>query len=216
VLTIPATGHSTLTADFSKCSRNAAVRFFRGQAVPTRCKRSTPFFFPFPPAPRSLDQLRGVRGVPGVRGKAISAAQLTLFDVTVEFLSTVLAAQDLDLRGGGLRGGRWTLDLNDERPVLHLYEVEYLPGVQVSGTVRGIGTRRERSTLRLSGPRTPDGVLRLGRKWITGSLGGKPVRSRVPGSESSAGTAAAGPRSTATRTQLLRIARRLAHRPRRY
>jgi hypothetical protein len=42
----------------------------------------------------------------------------------------------------------------------------------VSGTVRAIGTRRERSTLRLSGPRTPDGVLQIGSKWITGQLGG--------------------------------------------
>jgi hypothetical protein len=59
-------------------------------------------------------------------------------------------------------------------------------------------------------------VLRLGRKWITGRLGGKPVRARVPGSRSSASAAAAGPSSTATRAQLIRIARRLAHRPRRY
>ena len=100
--------------------------------------------------------------------------------------------------------------------MLRLDEVEYLPGMRVSGTVRGIGTRRERSNLRLSGPRTPDGVVRIGRKWITGRLDGKPVRSRVPGTRSSASAAAAGPRSTATRAQLLRIARRLAHRPRRY
>jgi len=136
--------------------------------------------------------------------------------VTVEFLSTVLAAPDLDLRGGGLRGGRWTVNLADERPVLRLYGVEYLPGVRVSGTVRGIGTRRERSDLRLSGPRTPDGVLQIGRKWITGRLDGKPVRSRVPGSRSSASAAVAGPRSPVTRAQLLRFARRLADRPRRH
>ena len=216
VLTIPATGHSTLTADFSRCTHNAAVRFFRGQPVPARCKRSPAFFFPVPPAPLSLTELRAARGVPGARGRAISAAQLTLFDVTVEFLSTVLAAQDLDLHGGGLRGGRWTLNLNDEHPVLRLYRVEYLPGVRVSGTVRAIGTRRERSNLRLSGPRTPDGVLQIGSKWITGQLGGKPIRARVPGSRSSASAAAAGPRATVTRAQLLRLARRLAHRPRVY
>jgi len=214
VLTIPATGHSTLTADFSKCTHDAAVRFFRGQAVPARCKRGAMFFFPFPPAPLSLGELRAVRGVPGTRGRAISAAELTLFDVTVEFLSTVLAAQDLDLHGGGLRGGRWTLNLNEKHPVLRLHGVEYLPGVRVSGTVRAIGTRNERSALRLSGPRTPDGALQIGRKWITGRLGGKPVRARVPGSRPDASRAAARPGATATRAQLLRIARRLAHRPR--
>jgi len=216
VLTIPGTGHSTLTADLSRCTRNAAARFFRGQSVPARCQRGAALVFPFPPPPLSLGDLRAVKGVPGTRGRAISAAQLTLFDVTVELLSTVLAAPDLALRGGGLRGGHWTVDLDEERPVLRLYGVEYLPGVRVSGAVRGIGMRRERSDLRLSGPRTPDGVLRIERNWITGRLDGKPIRARVPGSRSSASTAAAGPRSPVARAQLLRLARRLAERPRRY
>jgi hypothetical protein len=211
VLTIPDTGHSTLTADFSNCASNAAGRFLRGQAVAARCPRRTEFI-PIPPAPLSLGDLRAARGVPGRRGRAISAAELTIFDVTVEFLSTVLAAQDLNLRGGGLRGGRWTLNLNASRPVLRLYSVEYLPGVRVSGSVSRIGTRRERATLRLSGPRTPDGVLRAGRRFIVGTLDGQRVRARLPGASASAASAA--PASRAERARMLRLARRLAERPR--
>ena len=158
-------------------------------------------FFALPPAPRSLNDLRAAEGVSGRRGQAINAAQLTLFDVTLEFVSTVLAAENLDLHGGGLRGGRWSLNLNARDPVLRLDQVEYLPGVRVTGTLRKVGTRREHATLRLSGPRTPDGLLRIGPKWITGRLDGKRVRSRVPGASASAaavgstghpGSAAAG------------------------
>lgn len=210
VLTVPNTGHSVLTADYSNCTQNAARRFFRGQAVPAGCRGGSSLFFALPPAPVSLNELRAARGVPGRRGQAINAAELTLFDVTVDFLSSVLAGNSLDLHGGGLRGGRWSLNLRVRHPVLRLHQVEYLPGLRVSGTVRSLGTRREHSTLRLSGPRTPDGVLRVGRKWITGRLGGKPVRTRVPGSQASA--AAAG--SAVTRAELLRLARRLAQRPR--
>jgi hypothetical protein len=213
VLTIPHTGHSVLSADFSPCSRTAARRFLRGQTVPARCPRTPAFFFALPPAPLSLDQLRPVRGVPGRRGEAISAAELTLFDITLDFLSAALAGNSLDLHGGGLRGGRWTLNLNERHPVLRLYRVEYMPGVRISGTLRHVGTRRERSVLRLSGPGTPDGVVHLGRRWITGRLDGERVRSPV---QETTRTAAARPGSTLTRARVLSLARRLVHRPRAY
>jgi pimeloyl-ACP methyl ester carboxylesterase len=213
VLTVPSTGHSVLTADYSRCTHNAAVRFFRGQAVAARCpKKGSLSFFALPPTPRALSELRAAPGVPGRRGQAINAAELTLFDVTIEFLSTVLAAQSLDLHGGGLRGGHWSLNLNKRDPVLRLSRVEYLPGVRVTGVVRKFGTRRERSVLRLFGPRTPDGVLRFSPKRITGRLGGKPVRVRLERDSASAASA----RSTLTHAEALHLARRLAHRPRVY
>jgi pimeloyl-ACP methyl ester carboxylesterase len=211
VLTIPNTGHSVLTADFSRCSRHAARRFLAGQSVPASCRSGSSPLFAFPPAPLSLVQLRPARGVRGERGRAISAVELTLFDVSVEYLSSILGGGSLDLHGGGLRGGHWSLNLDTRRPVLHMHAVEYMPGVRVSGTVRDLGTRRERSNLQVSGPRTPDGVLRIGPRWIAGRLDGKPVRSRVRGS-AAATAAAAG--SKLSRTELLRMARRLAQRPR--
>jgi pimeloyl-ACP methyl ester carboxylesterase len=212
VLTIPNTGHSVLSADFSRCSQRAARRFLGGRSVPPGCGiTGSPPFFAFPPAPLSLNQLRAARGVRGERGRAISAVELTLFDVTVELLSSALVGDSLDLHGGGLRGGHWSVDLGARRPVLRMQAVEYMPGVRVSGTVRALGTRRERAGLRVSGPGAPDGVLRIGRKWIAGRLGGKPVRSRVRGL-AAATAAAAGWK--VSRADLLRMARRLAQRPR--
>jgi pimeloyl-ACP methyl ester carboxylesterase len=213
VLTVPSTGHSVLTADYSRCTHTAAARFLRGQPVATRCpKKGSPRFFALPPTPRSLSELRAAPGVPGRRGQAINAAELTLFDVTIEFLSTVFSADSLDLHGGGLRGGRWSLNLNERNPVLRLYDVEYLPGVRVSGVLRRFGTRHERSVLRLSGPRTPDGVLRLSPKLITGRLGGKRVRSHLGVASASATRGG----SMLTHAQVVHLARRLAHRPRVY
>lgn len=210
VLTVPTTGHSTLTADFSGCAQRAARTFFRGGRVPARCRRAVPLLPPLPPAPLSLGELRAARGVPGVRGRAISAAELTLFDVSVEFLSTALASPTLDLRGGGLRGGRWSVDLAKRRPVLRLAEVEYLPGVRVSGLVRALGTRREVSRLRLSGPGTPDGELRFEGRSISGHLGGLAVDARVAGRAAAAARAG----STAARAELMRAGLRLAQRSR--
>ena len=63
----------------------------------------------------------------------------------------------------------------------------------MSGTVRELGHAPRASNLRLSGPRTPDGALRIGRKTITGVLGGQPVRSRVPGAAAAAAASAPGP-----------------------
>jgi pimeloyl-ACP methyl ester carboxylesterase len=211
-LTIPDTGHSVLTADYSHCSTRAAARFLRGQTVPSRCPRGPRYFYALPPAPRSLSDLRAARGVPGKRGQAIYAAGATLFDVTVQFVSSLLTARDLHLHGGGLRGGRWSIDLGARNPVLRLRAVEYVPGVFVTGTQRDLGGRHERTVVHLSGPGTPDGVVRIGKKRITGRLGGKPFSTRVPGSQASAASAG----TTVTREQLLRLARRFAQRPRIY
>jgi pimeloyl-ACP methyl ester carboxylesterase len=207
VLTVPNTGHSVLTADFSNCATGAARRFLRGRAVPGRCRGGTSLFFALPPAPLSLDELRPARGVPGLRGRAVNAVELTLFDVTVEYLSSALSGQTLDLRGGGLRGGRWSLDLNARRPVLRLKGVEYMPGVRVSGTVQRVGTRREHSILHVYGPRTPDGVLVIGRKRIAGRLGGKVISAPAPN------LTASGASTEVSRQDLLRVAGRLAQRP---
>jgi pimeloyl-ACP methyl ester carboxylesterase len=210
VLTIPNTGHSVLTADFSSCSTGAARRFMRGQRVPARCRGGVQLFGALPPAPLSLRELRAAPGVSGGRGRAINAVQLTVLDVTLESLSALFASSDLKLHGGGLRGGRWSVDLGGKGPFMRMRRIEYLPGVFVSGTVHGLGTRRELSTLRLSGPRTPDGTLRIGLKTITGVLGGRPVRSRVLGAAAAA--SATGP--AVDRHDLVRAVLRVAKRPR--
>jgi pimeloyl-ACP methyl ester carboxylesterase len=182
VVVVPNTGHSTLTADLSNCVSRAVRNFFRGTAVPARCRRNAALLPALPPAPLSLRQLRSVPGVPGVRGAAINAAELTLFDVTLEFLSTLISADQDTVRGGGLRGGHWALKLGKKAGRLTLDDVEYMPGIRVSGKITELGTRKERAVLHLSGPSTPDGELRFGRRFIEGRLDGKHVRSKLPGS----------------------------------
>ena len=126
-------------------------------------------------------------GVRGARGQAISAAELTLFDVTVEFLSSVVAADSLDLHGGGLRGGRWSLNL--ERP-----PPGAAPGrggvharhARQRGGSRAWGRAASAPACGCPGRAPRDGVLRIGRKWITGRLAGKRVRTRAPGATASA------------------------------
>ena len=209
VLVVPNTGHSVLTADLTNCTSRAVRNFFRGHAVAATCRRGAPLLGALPPAPVALRQLRAVPGVPGERGAAINATELTLFDVTVEFLSTLISANDNTVRGGGLRGGRWALTLGKRSASLRLDDVEYMPGIRVSGTIRGLGSRKERSVLRLSGPRTPNGVLRIGGKWIEGRLDGRHVRSRLPGA-TAAVAARYGP--AVSRAELTRVAWRLERR----
>jgi hypothetical protein len=210
VLVVPNTGHSVLTADLTSCTSRAVRNFFRGRAVAPSCRRRSPLLEALPPAPLALRQLRAVPGVPGSRGAAINAVELTLFDVTLEFLSTLVSFDEDVIHGGGLRGGRWTLRLGRRSARLRLDGVEYMPGIRVSGTVRGLGTRKERSVVRLSGRGAPNGILRIGHEWIEGRLGGRHVRSRLPGA--SAAAAAAGYSAGVSRAELMREARRLRDR----
>ena len=211
-LTVPNTGHSVMTADFSGCAQSAVRLFFRGAAAPERCRRRGQALIPpLPPAPLSLGQLRPAPGASGDRGRAISAVELTLLDVTLEFLSAGLTAAALDLRGGGLRGGWWSLNQGARRPTLRLRQVEYLPGVRVSGAVLNFGGRTERARLRVEGPGAPNGVLAIERGRITGRLGGRPVSAKVPGAGAARASRAAW---STSRAELVRLGRRLARRPR--
>ena len=210
-LTVPNTGHSVMTADFSGCAQNALRRFFRG-AVPERCRtRGQALIPPLPPAPLSLGELRSAPGASGARGRAISAVELTLLDVTLEFLSAGLTADTLNLRGGGLRGGQWSLNLGARRPALRLRRVEYLPGVRVTGAVLNFGGRKEGARLRVEGPGAPNGVLLIERGRITGRLGGRRVSAEVPGAGDASASRAAW---STSRAELVRLGRRLVRRPR--
>jgi hypothetical protein len=208
VVVVPNTGHSTLSTDLSNCTSRAVRNFFRGTPVAATCRRGTSLLPALPPAPLSLRELRAIPGVPGVRGAAVNAAELTLFDVTVEFLSTLIAADQDTVRGGGLRGGRWKLELNRQDGRLTLDDVQYMPGILVSGEITALGTRKERAVLHLTGPNTPDGELRFGRKLIAGRLDGRKVHARFPGSAvaSAARYAPVADRGKLVRTVLDRLA----------
>jgi pimeloyl-ACP methyl ester carboxylesterase len=188
----PATGHSVLGSDLSGCAGRAFARFFRGQAVASRCPRRRRLFPTVPPPPRALREVPPARGTRGVRGRALGALALTLRDVSADTVTQLIVdLDDPDLaRGGGLRAGRYRLGGNGG---LHLDGVVFVPGVRVSGRLRRFEEPRQRGTLRLSGPATPDGVLRVRGRRAVGRLGGQRVAASlaVPSGAASARALAA-------------------------
>jgi pimeloyl-ACP methyl ester carboxylesterase len=205
----PDTGHSVEVSDLSGCSARVLQRFLRRRPLPTRCPRGRPPFPATRPLPASLRALSPLRGVPGVRGRVLRAVELTVADAAEELDTRLLVADDKSLlfrgflRGPGLRGGRFEIDIFDFSAKLE--GLELVPGVGVSGAIRDIGGRRERGRLRVSGPATPDGRLRLRRGRLSGRLGGRRVDSATP----EGATAAA---AAATPTRLHDRARRRADR----
>lgn len=122
-------GHSVVLAG-PLCAEQATVAFLRGRATARRCLIPR-WLRPERPAPRSLDELGG-----SGRARLATAARLTLRDVLRRLpLSTgTVTSQSYQFRGGGLRAGRYVA-----KPTrLILYSVEFVPGVTVSGSVRGI------------------------------------------------------------------------------
>jgi pimeloyl-ACP methyl ester carboxylesterase len=174
----PATGHSALGADMSGCAARAFARFFRGGRVPTRCRRVRRLFPATPPPPTALRQVPPVPSVGGVRGRALTTVTLTLRDVAEDAVSELIPdAGDPDLaRGGGLRAGRYRLDGDG---TLHLDGVAFVPGVRLAGRIAHFTAGNQRGRLRVSGPGTPDGVLTLRRRRVTGRLGGVRVSARL-------------------------------------
>lgn len=129
LIAVGGTGHSVLTSG-PLCARNSAVSFLAGRAVPDARCAFPPVLLPERPAPRSL---RAVGG--RARARLAAAARLTLDDVVRHLPSAAgrVTRRSFDLRGGGLRGGRFVA-----RPGrLVLDRVVFVPGVTVSGTIRG-------------------------------------------------------------------------------
>jgi pimeloyl-ACP methyl ester carboxylesterase len=178
LLVAPSTGHSAIGASGARCLSVAFDRFFTGGHLPTRCPPRGHEFAPTPVAPTSLGQVRPARGVAGARGRALTALTLTLGDVNDDSLASLIANElDPDLaRGGGLRGGAYRLGVDG---TLLLKRVEYVPGVRVSGRVRGFGEKRQRGRLRIAGRGVPDGVVTLRGRRLKGRLGGRRVRARL-------------------------------------
>ena len=211
LLVAPDTGHSTLSADLSGCVLRAARRFLRGGRPPASCRRGRLAFPAIVPPPSSLGELSPARGVPGRRGRAVRAVEVTLFDVAQDALGALLTSGSLRLHGGGLRAGRWSIDFDERRTALVLRGVEVVPGVRVTGVVRGFGRRRQSARLALSGPATPDGTLLLTGRRVRGKLGGAKVNGTIAiGVVEDASAAALDTRPTLR--EMLRAARELARR----
>jgi pimeloyl-ACP methyl ester carboxylesterase len=185
----PATGHSVLGSDTSRCSARAFRAFFLGSRVNTHCRRRARAFPPTAPPPSSIRKVRAV-GAKGLRGRTLGALALTLKDVSDDSLTAfILDVNDPDLaRGGGLRGGRYRVNGNN---TVLMRRVEYVPGARVTGKLARCGERKQHGLLHLGGRAIPDGVLRVRGNRVRGRLGGRRVRARLSARTAAGARAAA-------------------------
>jgi len=178
LVVVPATGHSALGSDFTGCTDRAFTRFFQERRVASRCPRVRRPFPPSPPPPLRLASVQPLAGTSGLRGRTLAAVKLTLRDVADDSITElVFDTQDPDVtRGGGLRAGHYRIDANN---TLELDGVAFVPGVTVSGRLEHFGGRRQRGRLRVSGRAAPNGLLRVERFAVRGTLGGRRVRAKL-------------------------------------
>jgi pimeloyl-ACP methyl ester carboxylesterase len=170
LLTVPGVGHSVVGSDLSGCSDRAIKAFFKNTTVNTNCRRRHGRIRPDGPIPGSFRGLKPA-AAPGDRGRTITAASLTVFDVLEQSADALLTNPLGLIRGPGLRGGHFF----ETRNSIRLVSVQYIPGVVLSGDVlEGGGARLE-----ISGPKAQRGHIRLRRGLVTGVLGGHKVRGRI-------------------------------------
>ncbi|MEA2217818.1 MAG: hypothetical protein QOJ35_444 [Solirubrobacteraceae bacterium] len=186
VLAVPFTGHSAAVSDLTgteHCATRAIRQFFVGEAV-TPCAATDNPFSPTPVAPTHFDRLKPT-GRKGKIGRTITAALRTAADMRRQIIGDALEAGRLPGRAGGLRGGRVVV----RNEVITLFDVIYVPGVRVSGSVPldGSGTQ----VLRLRGPKGARGKLTVTPTTVTGHLDGRPIS--LVARAASAGDAGAQP-----------------------
>jgi hypothetical protein len=210
------TGHDVLDSDITGCAALALRRFAQSRKVGKPCVGKSNAVEPFPTPPRKLRDFRTAPGVPGARGRVVFGVLDTAVDARVTALQTLYAGFD-PVRGGGLRGGRFSATIDDGRFTLRNYQ--YLRGLKVSGRLVAAGDQELRGTVRVDGPGGLDGTLRLDAGGgVRGRIGGRDVRYRprtgitLQVSKASAGDAAR-PRTAGRRLPSLRaVAQQLARR----
>ncbi len=189
VVTPGAAGDGVLQGAGYDCLSEELARFLAG-GEPRRCKVSG-LPRPFPPLSKFLGQMRP-DGIGGRRGRTIAAMRMTLVDGILELygdlLTSIFVRQDpgnyymSTLRAGGLRAGRYAV--NVPRNVYVLHGASYVRGIRVWGRLtehedtdddlaRGVGR------LRIGGPAAARGTLTIREGIVTGKLGGRPVRLRL-------------------------------------
>jgi pimeloyl-ACP methyl ester carboxylesterase len=192
---VPETGHSTLSTELGGCAERALLRFFSGARVRQCAVKPSRTLDALAPPPTALGQLRPAGGLPGRAGRTLAAVNTTLETMAVELAYQIVGAMlgtaspssdGGPVRIGGVRGGSFAIG---DSIVLSRYSV--VPGVTVSGTI-GDGT----SVLRIGGRAAAHGTLRFDDRWVTGRVGGRPVRQRtgvlLAGLSGSGGTAVSG------------------------
>jgi pimeloyl-ACP methyl ester carboxylesterase len=170
LITIPGTGHSVFGADLTGCSDRALRAFFANRKINKTCRRRGGRIRPDGPIPGSFKALRPA-AAPGNRGRTVTAAVLTVFDVLEQSADSLLSNPLGLIRGGGLRGGRYF----ETRTTIELHNVVYVPGVSVTGAISEGG----RAHLFIRGAKAARGELRLRDGRVTGVLGRHRVNGRI-------------------------------------
>ena len=179
LLTVPQTGHSVLGSDISDCASSAVTDFFAGNAVRACGRARLPGLLrPLDPPARRLSRLRPHRGLSPHVGRTVTAVRQTIDmmgrTVVLELLSQLLRSDrhTRALRFGGLRGG--SLAISRRGMVLRRYTV--VPGV----TLSAVADDDDAPVLvHVGGRAASHGALRVGDRWIAGTLGGHRVRVRI-------------------------------------
>jgi hypothetical protein len=173
LVAVPDTAHAVLLNDPSHCATRALASLFAGRPIAT-CQYRSPDFSPTPVPPVSLAALRPARATHGQVGRTITATLATLDDAERQVISALLAAAPATPRSvaiGGLRGGQ----IRESAGGLRLTAAVYVPGVLVSGTVKG-----GRGRLSIGGSAAAHGTITLeGGGRLTASLGGRILRIRA-------------------------------------
>jgi hypothetical protein len=163
VLAVPEIGHGVL----GLACPNARVRsFLRGERVRRPCPGPTPIDVA-PPWPATLAGLPPAPGTRGPAGRTVAALALALEDARTW-------GGHEGGRAGGMRGGWFSTG-----PALALHADRVVPGVALTGRLQ-VGRDGLVGTVRVSGAAATPGLLRVRGRNVSGRLGGRTVRSRLP------------------------------------
>jgi pimeloyl-ACP methyl ester carboxylesterase len=176
LLIVPYTGHSVLGSDFGDCAELAVNAFFAGgmtgQPI-APCKPAADPFSPTPITPTKLASVKPVPGLTGNPGRTLTAVLDTIVDLERQVIGATLQVdQELPTGAsfGGLHGGYAKLSA----ATVHLYDLTFVPGVALSGSLSASAGSLHAITLHVSGGAASHGTVTIatgGR--ASGTLGGR-------------------------------------------
>ena len=174
LVSVPDAGHSVLDWPNAGCARRALRDFLANRSIKL-CPRGKKRVVPLEPiAPAALTQLSPIRGVPGRAGRTLAAVKRTLEDAGMQFDANYFSPLGVGVALPGLRSGRFSLKSFG----FAFQGLEYVPGVRLTGELRG--QFFSSGHLRVFGPAASAGRLRARHGILSGRLGGRRVRLRVP------------------------------------
>jgi pimeloyl-ACP methyl ester carboxylesterase len=165
---VPGVGHAVVGGDPSGCGVRALERFVAGEPAGGDCRRVGTGVPATRLPPRTLRRVAPLRRLRGRVGRTAAA-----IGVTVDDLAFSLSPAFLAYSGGGLRGGSFAV----RRGQVIMRRFEAVRGMWISGVAR-----RGVLHLRVGGRAAAHGrvTMRSGGR-VSGRLGGRRVRVRLPG-----------------------------------